>query len=169
MFCSKCGNKNDDNSSFCGSCGAPLFNSSQNGSPDINANINNQYQQSADTYYNRSQNSYYNQTANNAPSKLNSMALAGFIVSFIFGPLGLIFSLIGFHQVRVRGERGMGFAIAGIILGCLSVISLIWMIIFVCTADTYELRRHLNDFYYDIYGYDYGISAAKEFLSMIRK
>ena len=149
MFCSKCGNKNDDNSSFCGACGAPLANNNQNNLSYVNTNTNNQYNQNINPYYNQSQNSYYNKTSNNTGSKMNAMALAGFILSFLFGPLGLIFSLIGFHQIRVRGERGMGFAIAGIILGCLSVISLIWMIIFVCTADTYELRRFLNDFYYN--------------------
>lgn len=167
MYCTKCGNKNDDNSSFCGICGAPLVNVNQNNSSYSNTNMNNQYNQNVNPYYNQSQNGYWNPVQNNSVSKLNAMALAGFIVSFFFGLVGLILSIIGFHQTRVRGERGKGFAIAGIVLGCLSVISTIWIIIFICTADTYELRRFLNDFY-GMYDYDYGISAAKELLSIFK-
>lgn len=164
MYCTKCGNQNDDNSSFCGICGVPLVNGNQNNSSYPNGNMNNQYNQNINPYYNQPQNGYYNQAPNNA-SKINSMALAGFIVSFFFGFLGLIFSLIGFHQTRVKGERGKGFAIAGIVIGCISVISMIWAIIFIATADPYELRHFYNDYYYD---YGYGTAAVKELLSIFK-
>lgn len=169
MYCTKCGNKNDDGSSFCGNCGAALINNDINNSAYSGSDMNNQYNsnsQNANTYYNPPQNGYYNQAPNNPSSKINSMALAGFIVSFFFGLIGLILSLIGFHQTRVRGERGKGFAIAGIVIGCLSVISTIWLIIFVVTAEPYELHNFYNNYYY--YNNGYGTAAVKQLLSMFK-
>lgn len=170
MYCTKCGNKNDDGSSFCGNCGAALVSNDNNNSAYAASDMNNQYNpnvQNVNTYCNPQQNGYYNQAQNNSYSKMNSMALAGFIVSFFFGLVGLILSLIGFHQTRVRGERGKGFAIAGIVIGCLSVISTIWIIIFIVTAEPYELRNYLNDYHY-YYDYNYGTAAVKELFSTFK-
>jgi hypothetical protein len=50
------------------------------------------------------------------------MAIWGFVLAFLFAPLGIIFSAIGLSQIRRRGERGRGLAIAGVIL------SLIWLL-----------------------------------------
>lgn len=177
MYCTKCGNKNDDNSSFCGVCGAPLAKNNQNNLSYVNTNTNNQYNQNINPYYNQSQNSYYNKTPNNSGSKMNAMALAGFITSCgcIFfwgfaGLVGLILSLIGFNQTRERGERGKGFAIAGIIIGCMSIIVTILAVIYIANTSSYELHRIFRDFYYDNYDYyDYGTVAVKELFSMIGK
>ena len=46
----------------------------------------------------------------------NGMAIAGFVCSFFFQILGLIFSIIGLCQIKNSGENGRGLAIAGIII-----------------------------------------------------
>jgi peptidyl-prolyl cis-trans isomerase B (cyclophilin B) len=44
------------------------------------------------------------------------MAILGLVFAFLFSPLGIVFSAIGLGQVKERGERGRGLAIAGLIL-----------------------------------------------------
>jgi uncharacterized membrane protein len=48
--------------------------------------------------------------------KLNVWALLGFIFAFVAPILGLIFSIIALVQIKKTGERGRGFAIAGLII-----------------------------------------------------
>ncbi len=55
--------------------------------------------------------------------KTNGMAIAGFVCSFFFALLGLIFSIIGMQQCKERGDNGYGLAKAGMI------ISIVWMAI----------------------------------------
>lgn len=51
----------------------------------------------------------------------NGMAIAGFVCSFFVAIVGLILSIIGFNQIKKTGEKGRGLAIAGIIIGGISV------------------------------------------------
>ena len=182
MYCTKCGNKNDDSSNFCGYCGAILKGADKNGIPYREPDVNNQQNQNenlnnaqknvyADQNINYNHPMNYNQNQNTPTSRFNPMAVAGFITScgcILFGGLaglvGLILSLIGFHQTSVREEKGKGFAVAGIILGCLSVAVTILLIIYVINASPYELRNFLNDYYDE---FNYGTTAVKELFSMI--
>lgn len=54
----------------------------------------------------------------------SGMAIAGFICSFLCWPLGLIFSIIGYNQVKNSGgmKTGSGLAIAGIIISILGIL-----------------------------------------------
>lgn len=49
--------------------------------------------------------------------KMNGMAIAGFVLSLIFAPLGIIFSAIALGQIKETGQKGYGFAIAGLVIG----------------------------------------------------
>ncbi len=171
MFCTKCGSQNDDNSNFCGVCGTPLVKSGQNNSEYSASDINNQYGQNTNTY-SATQSGSFNQYNNSSVPRVNTMALAGFITSCgsiffwgIAGIVGLILSLIGFHQTGVKNEKGRGFAVAGIIIGCLSIATMILFIIYLFSLSPYELRRMFFD--YNDYGYyGYGTTAAKALLSV---
>ena len=61
--------------------------------------------------------------------KTNGMAIAGFVLSLLCAPLGIIFSAIALGQIKETGQRGYGFAIAGLVIGiavtALALISLL--------------------------------------------
>ena len=54
----------------------------------------------------------------------SGMAIAGFVLSFFCGPLGLIFSIIGYNECKSSGGTvtGEGLAVAGI---CISIVSML--------------------------------------------
>ena len=54
--------------------------------------------------------------------KTNNLVLWGFIFSFLFPLIGLIICIISLVQMKKRGEKGRGFAIAGIIVATTSYI-----------------------------------------------
>ena len=55
------------------------------------------------------------------PQRGNGMAVAGFVLSFFFGLLGLIFSIIGLRRSSEPGRNGRGLAIAGIVISALNL------------------------------------------------
>ena len=51
--------------------------------------------------------------------KTDGFAIAGFILSFLSGLFGLIFSLIGLSRIKKNPyAKGRGLAIAGVIISC---------------------------------------------------
>jgi Domain of unknown function (DUF4190) len=52
----------------------------------------------------------------------NGMAIAGFVCSFFIPILGIIFSAIGLGQCKRRGQKGKGFAIAGLAISILTIL-----------------------------------------------
>lgn len=48
---------------------------------------------------------------------MNKFALVSFIGSFFIGLIGVIFGHISLSQIKKTGERGQGFALAGLIIG----------------------------------------------------
>lgn len=78
---------------------------------------------------------------NNTQGSTNSLAVAGFVVSLcsllinfagIVGLVGTILSAIGLAQVKTKG-KGKGMAIAGLIIG---IISIVWGIYSIINAAT---------------------------------
>jgi hypothetical protein len=67
-------------------------------------------------------------------SRTSGMAIAGFVLSFFCGLLGLIFSIIGYNECRasnrmlgpdgmqIQQVNGEGLALAGIIISCLGMV-----------------------------------------------
>ena len=49
------------------------------------------------------------------------MAILAIIFAFVFSPLGIMFGLIGRSQIRQTGEQGDGLALAGIVIGFVSI------------------------------------------------
>ncbi len=104
------------------------------------------------------------QVETNNNSSKNSMSVAGFILSFIFPLLGLIFSIIGLNKSK-QTNTGRGLSIAGIIIS--SVIMVISTIIIsvsiVSVNDAIQKAQEqansyndydYNDYYYNDYDYN---------------
>ena len=98
MYCKKCGAQIDDDAYVCVHCGALVKEMPQ-------------------------ETAFAQNGAVQTGKKTNGMAIAGFVCSFFFALLGLIFSIIGMKQCEERGEDGYGLAKAGMI------ISIVWMAI----------------------------------------
>lgn len=64
----------------------------------------------------------------------NGFAVAGFVLSFFSGLLGLIFSIIGVNNASKYDDKGKGLAIAGIIISCIDLIIELILIIVICMA-----------------------------------
>lgn len=98
MYCKKCGAQIDDDAYVCVHCGALVKEMPQ-------------------------ETAFAQNGAAQTEKKTNGMAIAGFVCSFFFALLGLIFSIIGMKQCKERGDNGYGLAKAGMI------ISIVWMAI----------------------------------------
>ena len=98
MYCKKCGAQIDDDAYVCVHCGALVKEMPQ-------------------------ETAFAQNGAVQTGKKTNAMAIAGFVCSFLFALLGLIFSIIGMKQCKERGDNGYGLAKAGMI------ISIVWMAI----------------------------------------
>ena len=57
-------------------------------------------------------------------TRTSGMAIAGFVLSFFCGLLGLIFSIIGYNECKksMGAVTGEGLAVAGIIISILSIL-----------------------------------------------
>jgi hypothetical protein len=53
------------------------------------------------------------------------MAILALVFIFVFTPLALVFGLIARSQIKRTGEAGDGMALAGIIVGALSIVFLV--------------------------------------------
>lgn len=62
--------------------------------------------------------------------KTNTCAVVGFVLSFFFGLIGTIVCIVALTQIKKRGEKGKGFAIAGIIIGSLGLVTVLAVSLF---------------------------------------
>lgn len=72
-------------------------------------------------------------------TKTSGLAITGFVLSFVCGVLGLIFSIIGYNECKKSKGRitGEGFALAGIVISIVSVVCAVlmwWLILRVGSA-----------------------------------
>ncbi len=89
--------------------------------------------------------------------KTNSHAMAGMIFGilavlccckFLFGALGIIFSLIGLAQINRQPEfyEGRGLAIAGLVLSILSLLFAMVLIVIAVATGNFHLNWNFNHF-----------------------
>lgn len=117
MYCTKCGERNSDDSKFCKKCGAALVQeaitpqSTQEQQPPV---IQQVYQ-----------------TTRTSGLAVASLVLG--IIGFFFAPLSILAVIFGGVAVSQTGKDsnlgGRGMAIAGLVLG--TVIVVLWIIAFV--------------------------------------
>ena len=130
-LCKNCGANIDEGMKFCTSCGtaveaipvmptmeAPTMEAPTMEAPNMPEMNKPTYNQTHKYAINQH---LYEQPVNN---KTNICALLGFIFSLVCcgGLPGLILSIIGLVQINKTGEKGKGFAIAGIVLFVVGII-----------------------------------------------
>jgi Na+/proline symporter len=111
MKCPSCGAELNNNDTFCTSCGKRVDGATQTATGTTTDN--NQIIQENKT----------NKKTN------NKKAITGFIISivslivagYILGSIGAILSAQSYNEIKENNESGKGFAIAGIIIGILSI------------------------------------------------
>ena len=63
---------------------------------------------------------------------LSSMAVVGFVFAFLFGPVGLILSLVALHRIKKDSQlRGRSLALAGFILSIIFIVLPILLLIII--------------------------------------
>ena len=108
MFCKKCGKEIPDDSAFCQKCGAQVNMAQPSGE---NSSFD-----------------YYANQAKQEVQKYNIWAIVGFAVAavsfflpgfftLITGISALVMSIYAAKQIKVTGEKGIVFAILGIVFG----------------------------------------------------
>ena len=104
-YCSKCGAQLADDDDYCYFCGAKFD------------EVKKEEQKEQPTFQDQSyyEDKYYGQ-------RPNTIALVGFVFSFISPIVGLILSIIGLNKARQMNGLGKGYAIAGIIISIVSMI-----------------------------------------------
>lgn len=114
MYCRKCGKELQDDANFCVYCGAA-----------VQANSQQPQSGNHDEFFDAPY------SGESRAATWNAMSVAGFVCSFFFALLGLIFSIIGKKQCKRSGEKGQGLATAGIVISivsmALSVLLKIWL------------------------------------------
>lgn len=63
--------------------------------------------------------------------RMNSYAIVALVCAFVISPLAIIFGHLSLRQIAVTGEQGRGLAIAGLLLGYLSIVALVAYIVLV--------------------------------------
>ena len=58
------------------------------------------------------------------------------LLGILVGIPGLILGVIALRQIRERGERGRGMAIAGVVLGIFGIVATILLVILVIVGHT---------------------------------
>lgn len=71
----------------------------------------------------------------NGQARFNVLAIVGFVLAFVVSIGGLVVSIIALVQISRTGERGRGLALAGVIIGGLSlIIGVVGVILFAVAA-----------------------------------
>lgn len=61
----------------------------------------------------------------------NLMAILSLIFAFVFSPAGVVLGHISLSQIKKTGEQGRGLAIAGLIIGYISIAFIVIYIVFI--------------------------------------
>lgn len=150
MKCPNCGTELTEGVTFCTSCGTKVGESNQQINKIKCSNCgtelsnNEAFCTNCETKVGETNQTPSNQviqptTQSNDKTKLNKMGLIGFIISLvsiwlatiILGPVAAILSALAIKQIQSTGEKGKGFAIAGLVI---SIAGLVLLVIFRATG-----------------------------------
>jgi hypothetical protein len=117
MYCPTCAHPNPDTAAFCAGCGnnlpAPGYMAGTAPPP-----------YPGQPYGQQPPYGYPPPMYHNTQTKTSGLAIAGFVLSFFCGILGLIFSIIGYNECKSSNGmiEGQGLALAGIIISIVSMV-----------------------------------------------
>lgn len=173
MYCTNCGKECNQGEKFCTGCGKQI--SALNSQPTASTTA-----------------------PLNDTRKFNIFAIVGFVISIVcflggaytivLAPLaGLVFSIVALVQIRKKGQKGKGLAIAGIVLGAVSA-AVVAITAILSTLFSYAvpglfrllltylapelavmleecLEANFSEFLYEIFGtYDVNLSNIMQYL-----
>ena len=120
MFCSKCGQQNDDNATTCVKCGATLKQKAQNiateqEQPKVTPVQPAEVNQTQPT----------NKTSSSAIGSLITGIIGLFIAGIILGCVGISLALNAFREIKTKQVKGKGMAIAGLIVSIIAFVGAI--------------------------------------------
>jgi hypothetical protein len=133
VFCPRCGYNNVDTANFCGGCALSLSQPAPGGpppGPPPAAPTPPPFAppgpppQFGAPQAGWGQPPSYGAQPQSASPHWSGMAIAGFIVAFFCGILGLVFSIIGYRECKASqgAVQGEGLAMAGIIISVLNML-----------------------------------------------
>ena len=70
-----------------------------------------------------------------ATVRFNILSITAFVSSFLVGVTGVILGLVALNQIKNTGERGRGFAIAALVIGCVYMVILAYITIGLCSSE----------------------------------
>ncbi len=129
MNCPTCGAQNLPNAAFCSQCATNLMappGVAPGGMPRAPMGMPGMY------------------GAPPVATRTSGMAIAGFILSFFCGLLGLIFSILGYNEVKRSNGTvgGGGLALAGIIISILQLVGgLLWFTVVGAAINSAQLHH----------------------------
>ncbi|QOL33144.1 DUF4190 domain-containing protein [Bifidobacterium eulemuris] len=86
---------------------------------------------------------YYGQPV--PTERWNALSIAGFVLSFLISPVGLILSIVALVQINKSHEKSKGMAIAGIIIGALGTVLAVVLFALVIWLVGYSVD-HMGDY-----------------------
>lgn len=92
-YCRNCGEEVEENQKYCFNCGSPLYKDE------------------------------YADGGSYTKKLVNSMAIWGFVLSFLIPILGVVFGIIGYNKTKTGEYSGRSLAIAAIIIGIVTMIA----------------------------------------------
>ena len=141
-YCYNCGTQLPENANNCPSCGIKTeVEQTEYSNPEQTNNISPEMMQQYNAYV--------------LQNRTNSLALVGFILSIVFSLftcgllsiVGLVLSIVGLTEINKTGEKGKGFAIAGIIISAISIGLIIFFILLASLSTSTELYDSIGRFF----------------------
>jgi len=111
-FCPNCGTKSIDGASYCASCGRPLGEARQSANETLTGAPTSTVATPPPPPLVLG--------GTNPTQRTDPMAIVGFIMAFLFWPVGIVLGHVARRNISRSGERGAGLALAGLIISYVS-------------------------------------------------